>query len=425
MFLAQIPVIPDSATNVNSDFHFQLTTVSQFHPDFRSPYVGANSLIPDEPSAMTLTATIFWGVQLGKLGDFYINPEIAGGSGVSSAKGIAGFANGEAFRVGDPSPSAYVARVYLQHTFNLGGEETYIGESANKVSKTRTSRYIDLVAGKFSVADFYDKNSYSHDPRSQFFNWSLMSGGAWDYPANVRGYTWGVHLEYGAPGWAIRSSVVLVPQEANGNDMDLSIADARSHTLELEKDFHLFNKPGTARLLGFFTLANMGKYANATAAQPTAPDITAVRRRGNSKYGWLLNIEQPVSDKLGLFARASWNDGTNETWAFTEIDRSLSIGLVHSGGFFPKNSDEIGFATVVNGISAPHKNYLGAGGYGFIIGDGQLNYSPEWSTELYYKLNLFYPGFWVTADYQLVVNPAYNADRGPASLFAIRAHIEL
>jgi len=421
----QIPAIPDSATNVNSDFHFQLTTVSQFHPVFHSPYQGTNSLIPDEPSAMTLTATIFWGVQLGKFGEFYINPEIAGGSGISSARGIAGFTNGEAFRVGDPSPAMYVARAYLKHTFNLGGEEEYFGENANQVNKTRTARYFELTAGKFSIADFYDKNTYSHDPRAQFMNWSLMSGGGWDYPANVRGYTWGVHLEYGQPGWAIRTAAVMVPQDANGNDMDLNVGQARSHALELEKSFSLGGKPGVVRLLGFLTLAQMGNYRRAVQANPTAPDITTVRSVGNTKYGFLVNVEQGVGKHSGVFARASWNDGENETWAFTEIDRSFSIGFVNRRGFLRKQSDEFGLATVVNGISAPHREYLGAGGYGFIIGDGRINYSGEWSTEIYYKINLFYSGFWITPDYQFVMNPAYNSDRGPAHIFAIRAHIEL
>lgn len=419
----QIPAIPDSSKNLNSDFHFQLTTVTQYHPPFRSPYVGTNSLVPYEDEAMTMTATIFWGVQIGKLGEFYINPEIAGGAGVSSATGIAGFTNGEAFRVGNPKPSVYIARAYFKHTFNLGGEEEYFRESANQVIKTRTKKYLELTAGKFSVADFYDVNSYSHDPRSQFLNWSLMSGGAWDYPANVRGYTWGVHVEYGWPGWALRSSVVMVPQDANGNDMDLSVGQARSHTVELEKSFSIGALPGTARLLGFYTLAQMGNYA-LSLANPS-PDVVVTRKPGRSKFGGILNIEQQLSNHVGLFARASWNDGTNETWTFTEIDRSVSLGMVNEKGLLRKRSDAFGIAMVINGLSDSHRKYLGAGGNGFILGDGQLNYAGEWITEVYYKINLFYSGFWLTPDYQFVVNPGYNQDRGPVHLFAIRAHIEL
>jgi high affinity Mn2+ porin len=422
---AQIPAIPDSATNINSDFHFQFTTVTQHHPYFDAPYTGDNSLQTNKETATTLTSTFFWGVQLGKLGEFYVNPEIAGGSGISSAKGIAGFTNGEAFRVGNPSPTIYMARVYLKHTFNLGGEEEYFGESANQVNKTRTKKYFEIVAGKFSIADFFDNNKFSHDPRSQFSNWSLMSGGGWDYPANVRGYTWGTMLEFGTPKWKARAAVVMVPQEANGNVMDKHLSEARSHTLEIEKPYMLGKNKGTLRVLGFYTLAHMGSYGEAIVQEPVKPDITSTRQNGRNKYGGVVNIEQNLGPSWGLFARGSWNDGKNETWAFTEIDNSLCAGVVQKNGLLKRESDELGFAVVTNGISSAHQNYLKAGGYGFIVGDGTLNYSREFITEVYYKINLFYPGFWLTPDYQFVMNPAYNKDRGPAHVFSIRAHIEL
>jgi high affinity Mn2+ porin len=423
--MAQIPAIPDSSANFNSDFHFQLTTVTQYHPRFSAPYTGANSLQTKEEHATTLTATLFWGIQVGKLFEFYVNPEIAGGSGVSSAKGIAGFTNGEAFRVGNPSPTIYIARAYIRRSFNIDGEEESFGESANQVNKTRTKRYFDVVLGKFSIADFFDNNKYSHDPRSQFFNWALMSGGGWDYPANVRGYTVGAMAELGMRSFKLRGAVVMVPTEANGNVMDKKIGQARSHTVEIEKPIMLFGQQGTIRLLGFYTLAHMGSYIQSIARNPSAPDITSTRVYSRNKYGGVLNIEQPLSKSWGFFARGSWNDGKNETWAFTEIDRSVCFGFVQKDGFLKRQSDEFGFASVINGLSGPHKDYLSAGGYGFIVGDGRLNYRNEWITEVYYKINLFYNGFWLTPDYQFVMNPAYNGDRGPAHIVSLRAHIEL
>ncbi len=422
---AQIPAIPDSSANFNSDFHFQLTTVTQYHPSFSAPYTGANSLQTSEENATTLTSTFFWGVQVGKLFEIYVNPEIAGGAGLSSAKGIAGFTNGEAFRVGNPSPTIYVARAYVRRSFNIGGEEEKFGESANQVNKTRTKKYFDVVLGKFSIADFFDNNKFSHDPRSQFFNWSLMSAGGWDYPANVRGYTWGAMMELGTEKFKARLAAVMVPTEANGNTMDTKIGKARSHTIEFEKPIKLFGQTGTIRLLGFYTIAHMGNYNEATRLIPVGGDLVGTRKYSRNKYGGSINIEQPLSDAWGFFARGSWNDGKNETWAFTEIDRSISAGIVQKEGFLKRESDELGIATVVNGISGPHRDYLKNGGYGFIIGDGNLNYKPEWITEIYYKINLFYRGFWLTPDYQFVLHPAYNADRGPANILSLRAHIEL
>lgn len=423
--VAQIPAIPDSSANFNSDFHFQLTTVTQYHPSFNAKYSGANSLQPIEEHATTLTSTLFWGIQAGKLFEFYVNPEIAGGSGVSSAKGIAGFTNGEAFRVGDPSPTIYIARVYIRRSFNIGGEEEYFGENPNQVNKTRSKKYFDVVAGKFSIADFFDNNQFSHDPRAQFSNWSLMSAGGWDYPANVRGYTWGAMLEFGSEKIKARVAAVLVPKEANGADMNTRISKARSHAIEIEKPLKLFGQEGKVRMLGFYTIANMGNYNASVELNPTAPDITATRKYSRNKYGGAINIEQSLSDSWGFFARGSWNDGKNETWAFTEIDHSVSLGFVRKDGLLKRQSDELGLATVANGISSPHRNYLKSGGYGFMVGDGNLDYGNEWITEIYYKINLFYAGFWITPDYQFVMNPGYNKDRGPANIISIRAHIEL
>ncbi len=422
--LAQEPNIRDSLQNLNTNFHFQLTTVTQHKFEISAPYTGSNSLIGPAESATTLTSTIFWGHKLWKNAAIYINPEIAGGSGISSAHGIAGFTNGEAFRVGNPSPTGYVGRAYVRQTFELSDEREYIGEGANKVYKTRAKKYIDLVIGKFSIADFFDNNSYSHDPRSQFFNWSLMSNGAWDYPANVRGYTWGAMVEYGSPSYSLRITSVMVPTEANGNTMDTNVGKANSSVVEFEKPFSIHKQPGKVRLLVFYTQTQMGNYQQAIQENPTNPDITLTRTYGRTKYGYGINVEQKLADGIGLFARASWNDGHNETWAFTEIDRSASIGLVFEGSRWKREYDMLGIGTVINGLSSYHREYLAAGGYGFIIGDGQLNYGKEWATEIFYKANLFSDNFFLTPNFQYVVNPAYNKDRGPAAVIGFRAHVE-
>lgn len=421
---AQEPNIRDSVQNLNTNFHFQLTTVTQHKFAMHAPYTGANSLTGNKEDASTLTATIFWGQKLWKNAAVYINPEVAGGSGVSGAHGIAGFTNGEAFRVGNPSPTIYLARAFFQQTISLSNEVGNVGEGANDVYKEKSTRYIDIVLGKFSVADYFDKNTYSHDPRSQFLNWSLMSNGGWDYPANVRGYTWGGVIEYGSPAFSVRIGSVMVPTEANGNVMDKNINKANSSMIELEKPFQINRRPGTIRLLSFYTQTHMGSYVQAIQQNPTAPDITATRKYGRTKYGFGINVEQELAKGVGLFARASWNDGRNETWAFTEIDRSASLGLLFDGSLWKRADDTFGIGSVINGLSSYHRDYLAAGGYGFIIGDGQLNYGREWATEIFYRANLFSDAFYVTPHYQFVSNPAYNKDRGPASILGLRVHVE-
>ncbi|MFN8886067.1 MAG: carbohydrate porin [Cyclobacteriaceae bacterium] len=421
---AQESTIPDSTTNFNPNFHFQLTSVSQYHFAMNAPYTGNNSLGKGDESASTLTATIFWGTKLWKGAGLYINPEVAGGSGISSAKGIAAFTNGEAFRVGDPEPKIYVARMFLKQIINLDDTQEYIGSGPNEVYKSRAKEYLMVVVGKFSIADYFDNNAYSHDPRSQFLNWGLMSNGAWDYPANVRGYTWGVVLEYGNEKYKVRGATTLVPKDANGNDLDLNVGQANSSVIEFEKPIQLAKRSGNIRLLGFYTQARMGNYTLSVQLNPAAPDITSTRLYSRSKYGFGINLEQEIGNGIGLFARASWNDGKNETWAFTEIDRSASAGLGFQGERWKRKNDYAGVATVVSTLSPEHSRYLASGGYGFIVGDGSLNEGAECVTELFYRANIFSDSFYATANYQFVVNPGFNKDRGPAHVVGLRVHIE-
>jgi high affinity Mn2+ porin len=326
--------------------------------------------------------------------------------------------------VGDPEPKIYLARGFIKQIFNLDETHEYIGTGPNEVYKSRAKKYVMIVAGKFSIADYFDNNAYSHDPRSQFLNWGLMSNGAWDYPANVRGYTWGTVLEYGNEKYKLRGAITLVPKDANGNDLDLNTNQANSSVIEFEKPIQLAKRSGKIRVLGFYTQARMGNYNLSVQLNPAFPDITSTRLYSRSKYGFGLNLEQEIGKGVGLFARASWNDGQNETWAFTEIDRSASAGLGFQGERWKRKRDYAGVATVVSALSAEHSRYLASGGYGFIIGDGFLNEGAEWITEFFYRANLFSDSFYATANYQLVVNPGYNKDRGPAHVVGLRVHIE-
>jgi len=167
-----------------------------------------------------------------------------------------------------------------------------------------------------------------------------------------------------------------------------------------------------------------GDYNLAIAQNPTAPNIDSTQHYGRHKYGFAVNTDQYLSKDFGVFAKASYNDGHTETWFFTEIDRSLTFGGSLKGTRWKRGDDDAGLAFVINGLSAPHRNYLADGGYGFLIGDGRLNYAPEMIAEFYYKLNAYQKKFFITPDYQFIVNPAYNEDRGPVNVFSIRAHVE-
>ena len=97
-------------------------------------------------------------------------------------------------------------------------------------------------------------------------------------------------------------------------------------------------------------------------------------RRDNLKYGFYLNAEQQIAKDIGLFARASWNDGQNEILSFTDIDRSISGGLSIKGSHWGRPGDTIGVGGAINGLSDANRDFLAAGGLGLLIGDGRLNY---------------------------------------------------
>ena len=319
------------AVEQNSNLHLQSTMVTQQHGEFSSPYSGQNSLSSSYDNQTSVTWTLFGGLRLWQGSEFYLNPELAGGSGFNRTQGIAGFPNGEIYRVDDPSPKWNLARVVLKQVIGLGGEKEQIKEDKNQLASEVESKRLTMIVGKFALNDYFDSNSYSHDPRTQFLNWALMDFGAWDYAADTRGYSWGLYLEYKQPQWALRLASVMVPLRANQMEMDAHLPAARGDNLEFEYRYAMFaERPGIVRLLAFENHANMGNYRSTLNTPSYAMDVTQSRSM-SVKYGFGFNIEQSVSENLGAFLRASWNDGHTETWAFTEIDQSLSLGLaLHS-----------------------------------------------------------------------------------------------
>lgn len=414
----------DTLKNQQFNLHFQQTVITQYKPGFSAPYTGANSLLTGEETQTSLTTTLFGGARLWKGMEAYFNTEMSGGAGLSKTLGIAGFPNGETFRVGGAEPKIYIARLYFTQNFEWGNDKEYVNDDVNQLAGWKSKRYLKVTVGKFGMADFFDGNEFSHDARSQFMNWSLMDNAAWDYPANTRGYVLGGVAELGQPTWALRFGFTMTTTTANGAVWDEKVSRANTQTLEYEKRYALGGQKGTLRLLAFRNNGKMGVYRDAINQNPTAPDVDATQAYGRHKYGFGISADQYLTNDFGVFAKASYNDGKTETWAFTEIDRSLSLGAVLKGTSWKRKDDELGLAFVGNGISKDHQDYLAAGGYGFIIGDGQLNYSPELIAEVYYKVNAYQHKLWLSPDYQFIANPAYNKDRGPVNVFSLRAHVE-
>ncbi len=407
--------------------HFQSTVISQQHPGFHAKYAGRNSLDSTDEFHSSVSLTLFFTARLGKSTLVHFDPELSGGEGFSQTTGIAGFPNGEVYRVSDPKPHIYIARLYIKQIFPLPEDHQIPGGKLNILNGSMPESYMAIEIGRFSLMDFFDNNKYSHDPRAQFYNWALMGNGAWDYAANTRGYTYGFNFEVVKPGWQVRFAVVAVPTVANGSNMDLDFIKTGSECLEFTRNYSLANKSGAIRLVGFVNRANMGSYQksiNWGLLHSEPPSVDSVAGSGKLKFGFGINVEQELCKNLGFFMRAGWNDGNNETWVFTEIDRSFSAGLAIDGNAWNRNDDMIGIAQIISGLSSDHRKYLSAGGYGFLIGDGKLNYSPEYITEIYYSFMVRKSHITFSPDYQLIINPAYNKDRGPVHAFGMRMHAE-
>lgn len=416
---------PDTVYNHKFSLHAQATVIPQYHFDFQSPYQGTNSVLPHEPVRTSFTGTLFAAYKPFKHTYIVFNPEVAGGKGLSKTLGIAGFPNGEIYRVGDPKPKPYIARFYIEQRFPLSSDVDTVEDDQNQVKEINSKNYISVVLGKFSLTDLFGNADFSHDPRSQFFNWSLMGLGGWDYPANTRGYNIGAMIQLIYNNWAFRYANTAMPTEANGPDLQWKGSKAMGQVFEVEKD-NLFYKNdthfSTVHAGIFWNMAHMGSYAEALAAGGV-PDVTQSRQYGRSKWGYYAALDNTIGS-FHPFIKTSWNDGNNESWAFTEIDASTALGFQLDGKAWHRSDDKLGLAYVQNNISNLHKEYLEKGGYGFLIGDGRLTYGPEQITELYYNMALWHHVY-ISPDYQFVINPAYNKDRGPVHIVSIRLHAEL
>lgn len=468
----------DDTTTKNYTVHFQHTLIEQMHPSF-SELSGVNttnsskSMMAAQESRLSSTTTLYIGTRVRKYGEFYINPEVAGGEGLSGATGMAGFPNGETFRVGSPKPQFYIARCFYRFMIPLSSDHAFRAEDQNILPRMVPTERLIITVGKFSLSDIFDQNFTSHDPKTSFLNWSLMDAGAWDYPSNTRGYTYAASFKLVKKKYILRFCTAVSSLWSNGpvvKDNEIipspqEYADSHGENLELiipvKKDFSHFFK-----VMIFANHGPMALYSAATQNLKLHPNLDSVisndangnpldlydprsshlvsvaldSMRGKDhvyygKYGFVLSMEK-TWEKHTFFVRASWNDGQHETWMYTEIDRSLSFGTFLSGTHWKRPLDKCRIGFSINDISQPHKDYLLAGGYGFIIGDGfgngtpynNPNYpkglKPEMVFEIQYSYNLT-KQLVFSPDYQFCINPAYNPSRGPVHIFGLRAHFEI
>lgn len=406
----------------------QANLVFQWHPSFPAAYSGPHSFRSTAESATSKVYTLYLGYELTPTTAVYLDAESAGGTGLSSAFGMAGFTNLDVVR--NPSLGAvpYLARLMVQQVIPLSSERVEPGRDELHLFTSLPARRIEIRLGKFALPDFLDLNSWGSDSHLQFLNWTVDNNGAWDYAANTRGYTDGVLVEYDDHWFAVRFAEALMPKVANGIYLDADLARAHSENLELDAtSSRFFGRPGTIRFLSYLNTADMGNYEQAIAdyrAGLTAtPDITFTRRQGRHKYGFGLNLEQQITASVGVFGRLGWSDGRNESFAYTELDRTAEAGVFSTGNRWHRANDRAGAAFIANGIVKSHQEYLASGGLGFLLGDGGLTYGPERIFEAFYTAHLW-RGFFASADVQRIANPGYNRARGPVLVPGLRLHVD-
>lgn len=406
--------------------HVQSTLTEQANDGFRSPYQGPNSLTPVAKGRETFDATLFAGVRLWAGGELWINPEIDQGFGLDETLGVAGFPSAEAYKIGNTDPYVRLQRFFIRQTLNLGGATSKVEADQNVLASTQTENRLVLTVGKFSVVDIFDTNKYAHDPKNDFLNWTVVDAGTFDYAADSWGYTAGAALEWYEGPLTARLGGFLLSSVPNSPSIDLHFNQFQLIG-ELEERHTLFGHAGALRATAFVSRAEMGRLLDAVRLAETdggAPS-TALVRRYAGRPGLSLNLEQEIAKGVGVFARAGAADGRYETYEFTDVDRSLSGGLSVSGSRWGRGEDLLGLAGVVNVASRDRIDYLAAGGLGPLIGDGRLPHpGDEKILETFYAASLVGP-LRLSFDYQYVDNPAYNRDRGPASIFALRLHVQL
>lgn len=403
----------------------QYTGILQHLSPFGAAYSGPLSLTAAGDTETSHTFGAYFGVQLPACWQAYLDIEMFKGDGVGGGTGLGGLPDGDVVRAGTGLPKTpYVARAYLQYTLPLGDDSTSVSRAQDQLPGEVPAQGLSFKAGKLSVADDFDQNRYADSVRTQFENLAFVNNLAWDYAADTRGYTDGAMVAWTGPVWTLRFGRYRMPLLANHQQLEWPLTRAYGDNLELD---WTGNTGTVLRFLVYRNVARMGVYDEAIAIgveQGKAPDIVADDREGRVKTGYGFNLEQPLADggDTGLFLRAGWDDGRSESFAYAEVDRTLSLGAQISGAHWGRGDDRVGLAIDYDALSSEHAAYLAAGGCGFILCDGKLDYGYEKILEGYYRAQL---GKYAQLgpDIQYIFNPGYNRDRGPARIVGLRLRL--
>ena len=429
------------------NFHGQTTILPGFDTGFGAKYSGPNSLSPQAQRVGTITADLYNGVPLWKGAEFHSDLLLWQGFGLSNSFGLEAFPNGDAFKTGTVNPRFMFSHFFVRQTFGLGGEQEDVPDGFFTLPGTRDVSRLTITAGRLSVMDIFDNNTYNHDSHTQFMSWSgsMLN---WDFPADTIGFTTGIAIELNQKDWAVRYGWFQLPGTPNGYTSDDRIfmwpIESGERTtdgefwkqwgmiLEFERRWLIMDHPGAVRLQAWADHGYLASYSAATAlllASPPDPTIPAGVEANaplaafgfHYKYGFGVNGEQEIAKNVGVFGRLGWQNGQSAPAAYGDSNWSVQLGVSIKGAAWRRPGDTFGLVGNVLGASSQQQAYLKAGGLGIQNGDGNLSYAPETSLETYYDFAIT-KSFNLAFDYQLIANPAFNRDRGPVNVFQARIH---
>ncbi len=409
----------------------QANIIFQGNLPFHSTYEDTNSFHNAAEYKTTMVGTLYAAFRPTRSirynTDLILDIESAGGRSLSQSLGLAGVTNADALLDLTLGAKPYLSRYAIHQVFGLTQETVSQHPGFFAVAPRVPVRRIELRIGKMGAPDFFDVNAVGSDSHLQFMNWTVVNNGAWNYAADTRGYTVGGIAEYDDRTWSLRYGFFAMPTLANGINMDWAFSRAHSQNgeFELRRSF-LPKRKGTQRVLYYANRAQMGNFREAieaVAGTNKTPDLKAHLHYNALDYGFGYNIEQEINKNLRVFGRFGWNEGQNESYAYTEVNQTVEVGGDYAGNRWHRPADKLGVAFVSNAIKADHQKYLKLGGLGFILGDGNLNYGRENIVEGYYTWHAW-RGMFYSVDMQHIDDPGYNRDRGPVWVGSVRAHID-
>jgi high affinity Mn2+ porin len=433
--------------NESWNVYGQFTYISSWKPSFPAAYTNlngsTNSLLPTAERSFTGTATLYLGARLWTGAEAYFVPELISEQPLSQLRGLGGvIQNFELQKGGTQTPQIYHSRAFVKQTFGFGGERVKKESGQMQLGATYDSRRLVLAAGNFSILDFFDKNAFDIDPRQGFLNLGFLTYAAYDFASDARGYSYGAVAELYWDNWAVRVGRITPPKDPNQLPVDFRLFKYYGDQIELEHHHSIHGRDGIVRALAYRNREDIGRFSDAIAAfeadpaknattctgfnygsnNANAPDLCWARKP-NVKVGAGMFAEQYITSDIGVFSRAMYSDGKTEVDAYTATDRSASFGVIGKGSAWSRPRDLTGVGVNLGWISKEHALYLAMGGIDGFIGDGSIKAAMESAIDVFYSVSIE-KAFWLTGDYQHIVNPAFNADRGPVNVFGLRIHGE-